>query len=163
MRQINLGLYLIGSGTGGTGGFRGSMRLGGRTPQACSHFLCFMFFQRAGVRFLLGDSNLWEYIENRLTFDLQLSCQIVNSNLTHPPFYSSAIPVKSSYQPHGYYFFHFEKVYSFVSEDAASSCGSCVSVEPSSSDRSVPVAESAPRPPEGSSAGDSSVTSAAGS
>jgi len=83
------------------------------------------------------------------------------------PFIPPQISVKSSYQPHGYYFFRFEKVYSFVSEDAGSSCDSCVSAGASSSERSEPVAESAPGASESSCAGDSpapsSITCAAGS
>ena len=35
---------------------------------------------------LLGDSDFREDIENSLAFDFQLPGQIVNSNLTHPPF-----------------------------------------------------------------------------
>ena len=37
------------------------------------------------MRFLLGDSDFGQHVENRFTFDFQLSRQIVNSNLTHPP------------------------------------------------------------------------------
>jgi len=40
---------------------------------------------------LLRDSNLWKYVENRLTLDFQLPCQIVDSNLTHSPFVSSEL------------------------------------------------------------------------
>jgi len=36
-----------------------------------------------------------------LAFDFQLSGQIVNSNLTHPPLCPSGLSAKSSYQPHG--------------------------------------------------------------
>ena len=34
-------------------------------------------------------------------FDFQLSCQIVDSNLAHPPFRPPDCSAKSSYQPHG--------------------------------------------------------------
>jgi hypothetical protein len=40
--------------------------------------------------FLLGDSNFREDIENSLAFDFQLPGQIVDSNLTHPPFLGTA-------------------------------------------------------------------------
>ncbi len=45
----------------------------------------FVLFQRTGVRLLLGDTHLGQDIENRLALDLQLACQIVDSNLAHPP------------------------------------------------------------------------------
>jgi hypothetical protein len=49
------------------------------------------------MRFLLGDTDFFQSIENRLAFDFQLSGQVVNSNLTHPPLVSSApFPAKSS-------------------------------------------------------------------
>jgi hypothetical protein len=35
---------------------------------------------------LLGDANFRQDIENSFTFDFQLPGQIVDSNLTHPPF-----------------------------------------------------------------------------
>jgi glyoxylase-like metal-dependent hydrolase (beta-lactamase superfamily II) len=50
---------------------------------------------------LLGDSDFGKHIENGLTFDFQLSCQIVDSNLAHPPFRPPDCSAKSSYQPHG--------------------------------------------------------------
>jgi hypothetical protein len=36
------------------------------------------------MRFFLGDSDLWQRVKNRLALDFQLSCQIIDSNLTHP-------------------------------------------------------------------------------
>jgi hypothetical protein len=53
-----------------------------------THFFRFVGFEGAGVRFLGGDTGNNEGIQNRLTFDFQLSCQIVNSNLAHPPLHS---------------------------------------------------------------------------
>ena len=46
--------------------------------------LCFVCFDRAGMRLLLGDADLRQHVENLFTFDFQLPGQIVNSNL-HPP------------------------------------------------------------------------------
>jgi hypothetical protein len=54
-----------------------------------ANLLGFMIFKRAGVRFLLGNADFFQHIENRLTFDFQLPGQVVNSNLTHPPLISS--------------------------------------------------------------------------
>ena len=55
-----------------------------------AHLLGFVLFERAGMRFLLGDADRFERIENGFAFDFQLSGQIVDSNLTHPPLVSSA-------------------------------------------------------------------------
>jgi hypothetical protein len=62
-----------------------------------ANFIGFMVFERTGMRFLLGDADFFQDIENRLALDFQLSGQVVNSNLTHPPLVSSApFPAKSS-------------------------------------------------------------------
>jgi hypothetical protein len=50
------------------------------------HFLRLMILERTGVRLLLSDSNFGENIKNGLAFNFQLPGQIVDSNLTHPPF-----------------------------------------------------------------------------
>ena len=78
----------------GDGGF-GSRRGNG------AHLLRFVVFERTGVRLLLGDTNFRKNVENRLAFDFQLPSQIVDSNLTHPPFLPPDCPAKSSCQPHG--------------------------------------------------------------
>ena len=51
-----------------------------------AHSLRLMVLKRTGVRFLLSDSNFQENIKNGLALDFKLSGQIVDSNLTHPPF-----------------------------------------------------------------------------
>jgi hypothetical protein len=38
------------------------------------------------MRFFLGDSDFLKYVENSFAFNFQLSRQIVDSNLAHPPF-----------------------------------------------------------------------------
>jgi hypothetical protein len=43
------------------------------------------------MRFLLGDADFRQRIENRFAFYFQLSGQIVNSNLAHPPLCSSEL------------------------------------------------------------------------
>ena len=45
----------------------------------------FVLFDGTGVRLLLGYSDLGERVKNRLALDFQLPCQIVDSNLAHPP------------------------------------------------------------------------------
>jgi hypothetical protein len=55
--------------------------------------LGFVFFDRAGVRFLFGDSDLRENVEDRPALDLKFSRQIVNSNLVlHPPRFLRYVP-----------------------------------------------------------------------
>ena len=78
----------------------GALRCAGGA-EAGTHFFRFMVFERTGMALLLGDSDFRKYIENRLAFDFQLSCQIVDSNLAHPPFRPPDCSAKSSYQPHG--------------------------------------------------------------
>jgi len=50
------------------------------------HFFRLMVLEGTGVRFFLGNSNFGENVKNGLAFDFQLPGQIVDSNLTHPPF-----------------------------------------------------------------------------
>jgi hypothetical protein len=52
-------------------------------------FFRFVGFEGAGMGFLSGDAGHYQSIQNRLAFDFQLSRQIVNSNLAHPPLHSS--------------------------------------------------------------------------
>jgi hypothetical protein len=100
MGKVDLGLDFIGVGSARTRRPAGSLCLAG-SAEAGTHFIRFMVFERTGMALLLGDSDFRKYIENRLTFDFQLSCQIVDSNLAHPPFRPPDCSAKSSYQPHG--------------------------------------------------------------
>jgi hypothetical protein len=43
------------------------------------------------MRFFLGHANGRQRVENRPAFNFQLPGQIVDSNLTHPPFLSSGL------------------------------------------------------------------------
>jgi len=100
MRKVDLGLDFIGVRPSRAGRPTGTLcRAGG--AEAGTHFIRFMVFERTGMALLLGDSDFRKYIENRLAFDFQLSCQIVDSNLAHPPFRPPDCSAKSSYQPHG--------------------------------------------------------------
>jgi len=100
MGKIDLGLDFIGFGASGSRGPARSLRLTGGT-EACTHLFRFMVFERTGMALLLSNSDLRKYIENRFAFNFQLPCQIVDSNLAHPPFRPPDCPAKSSYQPHG--------------------------------------------------------------
>ena len=103
MREVDLGLDFIGVGAGRPGRPAGGLRCAAGA-EAGTDFFRFMVFERTGMALLLGDSNFRKYIENRLTFDFQLPCQIVDSNLAHPPFRPPDCSAKSSYQPHGFSF-----------------------------------------------------------
>jgi hypothetical protein len=55
------------------------------------HELSFVLFKRAGMRFFLGDTDLGQHVKNSLALDLQLTGQIIDSNL-HPLSVSSSCP-----------------------------------------------------------------------
>jgi hypothetical protein len=57
-----------------------------------ANLLRLVVFKRTGMRLLFGDAHLGQHIENCFTFDFQLSGQIVNSNLAHPPLCPSGLP-----------------------------------------------------------------------
>jgi hypothetical protein len=91
MRQVDLGLELI--------------RRRGRCARAAAaaglcmlrkvslHALRLIYFDGAGVRFLLGYADLNQSIENGLTLYLELPRQIINSNLLHAALFPPYCPV----------------------------------------------------------------------
>jgi hypothetical protein len=87
VRKINLCFDAFGFGAGR------ARRLGSRTfaraTQLDADFLRLILFQRTGVRLLLGHPYIGQYVENSFALDFQLSGQIVDSNLTHPPLCAS--------------------------------------------------------------------------
>jgi hypothetical protein len=87
MRKIDLGLDFVSiSPAGPRGSARGLGFAGG--AEVCAHLHRLVLFKGTGMSLLLRDPNLWKYVENRFAFDFQLPCQIVDSNLAHPPFLS---------------------------------------------------------------------------
>jgi hypothetical protein len=54
------------------------------------HLLRFVLFDRTGVGLLLGDSDYDQDVKNCFALDFQFPGQIVDSNLTHPPFLGPA-------------------------------------------------------------------------
>jgi hypothetical protein len=96
MRKIDLGLDLVTvcfRGTCRSG--RGRVSLAGRLKMG-AHFFRFVVFERTGMRLLLGDAHFREHVENCLALYFQLSCQIVDSNLAHPPSVSPNCAAMSS-------------------------------------------------------------------
>jgi hypothetical protein len=89
MGKIDLRLYPLGFRATDAGRPCGGVTLASSTEMGAD-LLSLVLLERAGVRFLLGNANFLQNIEDRLTFDFQFSGQVVNSNLTHPPLVSSA-------------------------------------------------------------------------
>jgi hypothetical protein len=87
VREINLSLDFVGFATGTRPGGRG-LSFGGAEMSA--NLFRFVLLDRTRVRLLLCDSDCDQDIKNRLALDFQLPGQIVDSNLTHPPFLGPA-------------------------------------------------------------------------
>jgi hypothetical protein len=95
VRQINLGFDFVGFAPVSRRARRRGLRLSSGT-EVSPHLFCLMLFHGTGVRLLLGDADFDQHIENRFAFNFQLPGQIVDSNLTHPPFLCPAPLLKSS-------------------------------------------------------------------
>ena len=87
VRQVNLSLDAFGFRARSASGLNRCAFPGATEMLADS--LRFMLFQRTGMRLLLGHPNFGQYVENSFALDFQLSGQIVDSNLTHPPLCAS--------------------------------------------------------------------------
>ena len=87
VREVNLGLDFVSFAAGARLGGRG---LGFSGTEVSPHLFGFVFFDRTGVRLLLRDTDFDQDIKNRLALDFQFPGQIVDSNLTHPPFLGPA-------------------------------------------------------------------------
>jgi hypothetical protein len=88
MREIDLGLDLI--------GFPACRARASAGRRFCRFemgpdLLGLEVFERTGMRLLFSDAHFRQHVENRFAFNFQLPCQIVDSNLTHPPFPCSAL------------------------------------------------------------------------
>jgi hypothetical protein len=87
VRQINLRFNAFRFGADRARRFSGRAFAG--ATQFDADFLRLILFQRTGVRLLLGHPYVGQYVENSFALDFQLSGQIVDSNLTHPPLCAS--------------------------------------------------------------------------
>jgi hypothetical protein len=52
-----------------------------------AHLLGFIFLERAGVGFTRSQAKLRQHVKNLAALDFQLSREIIDSNLTHPPLF----------------------------------------------------------------------------
>jgi len=59
--------------------------------KSLAHQFGFVVFQRTGMRLLLGNADLGQDVKNGFTLDLQLTGQIIDSNL-HPLSVSFSCP-----------------------------------------------------------------------
>jgi hypothetical protein len=84
IRQIDLGLDFV-FGPSRAGRFRGRGSFFRITADMPADQYRLVLFDGAGVRLLLGDTDFGERVKNGLALDFQLTRQIVDSNLAHPP------------------------------------------------------------------------------
>jgi hypothetical protein len=90
VRKIDLSLDLVWLEATGACGFVGHGGFAGRA-EVRPYLVRFMVFKGTGVGLLLGDANHWKRVEDCPALDFQLSSQIVDSNLAHPPFLTSGL------------------------------------------------------------------------
>ncbi len=57
-----------------------------------AYLLGLVIFNRTGVRFALTQAEFSQYVKNLLALDFHLPCEIVNSNLAHPPLFETCYP-----------------------------------------------------------------------
>jgi len=89
VREIDLGLDAL-FATRRTHAPGTALRFRGGGLEMGPHLLCFMVFERAGVSLFLGDAYRRQHVQDGFAFNFQFPCQIVDSNLTHPPFLGPA-------------------------------------------------------------------------
>jgi len=58
--------------------------------ELCPHLVGFVLFERAGMGLACADAELRQYVKNPAALDFQLTREIVDSNLAHPPLFKKA-------------------------------------------------------------------------
>jgi hypothetical protein len=86
VRKVDLRLDFVALRADCSGGLGRSVHIPTRT-EVCFDFFGLMVFERAGMRLLFRDTQLRKRVSYRFAFDFQLSGQIVDSNLAHPPLF----------------------------------------------------------------------------
>jgi hypothetical protein len=89
MREINFGRNAL-RGVGGL--CAGALRASRATLKMRAHLLCFVGLQRTGMGLAGGQAEFCQYVKNPPTLDFHLACEIVDSNLTHPPLFKICHP-----------------------------------------------------------------------
>jgi hypothetical protein len=73
--------------------------------QLTANLLGLEFFQRTGMRFAAGQAEILQYVKDLTALDFHLACEIVDTNLTHPPLFKMCYPkplvVRRGGLPHG--------------------------------------------------------------
>jgi hypothetical protein len=87
MGEIDLGRYTLRCAGGRTAGAGPGAPLKLRT-----HLLGLKVFQGTGVGLTAGQAELRQYVKNLLALDFHLACEIVDTNLTHPPLFKMCYP-----------------------------------------------------------------------
>jgi hypothetical protein len=66
----------------------------GQLSQPRANLIRLISLKRAGVSLPSTNAELGKNIENRARLDFKLFREIVNSNLTHPPLFTSVLPIR---------------------------------------------------------------------
>jgi hypothetical protein len=87
----------------GTGSRRASAARTRAAVKMLAHFLGLEGFQGAGVRLAAIQAEFHQNLKNPLALDFHLACEIVDTNLTHPPLFKICypMPVSRSWLPLG--------------------------------------------------------------
>jgi hypothetical protein len=93
--EVDLGLDLFFAVNRARSSPRRTRRRFGAAAEMLPHQVRFVIFQRAGVRFFLRDAHRGQHIKNFPALDFQLTGQIVDSNLTHPPSFPLLVTLAS--------------------------------------------------------------------
>jgi len=88
MRKVDLGLDDVFSLRTACSGVLGRGMRWPTGAEMSPDLIRLVVLQRTGMCLLLGDPQFRKYVGDRLALDFQLSRQIVDSNLTHPPSFS---------------------------------------------------------------------------
>jgi hypothetical protein len=91
VRQIDFGFYFFFAASPARTGLTCRGRTVRRGADVDPYLLRFVLFQRTGVRLLFSHSYQRKCIEDGFALNFQLPGKIVDSNLTHPAFRSSAL------------------------------------------------------------------------
>jgi hypothetical protein len=57
-----------------------------------AYLVGFIALQRTGVGLARGQAELCQYVKNLPALDFHLACEIVDTNLTHPPLFKWCFP-----------------------------------------------------------------------
>jgi len=91
MGEVEFGLDFFLAVYGGARRLRRTRSAFGVRAKTLAHQFSFVIFQRTGMRLLFRDADFGQYVKNGFALDLQLTGQIIDSNL-HPLSVSFSCP-----------------------------------------------------------------------